>query len=131
MGDNHQAVVPRPELVLTVACDGLRPSPLGLNPLCVDEAAVNKPRPVPSSSFLPPSPLGPPPPLYSYRAATEAAVDAWQKVLSRIDSGFAVPQLGTDGRGARVIPARTPPRQAGGDTCISGTVVSEEDGGHV
>jgi len=58
VGDRHQAVVPRPELVLTVACYGLRPLPPGLNPLCVKEAAVNRPRPVPSSSSLSPSRLG-------------------------------------------------------------------------
>ncbi len=38
----------------------LRPLPSGLISLCVKEAAVNKPGPVLSSSFLPPSPLGPP-----------------------------------------------------------------------
>jgi hypothetical protein len=63
----HQAVLAKLGLVLTVACDGLRPLPPGLNPLGVKEAAVNKPRPVLSSSFLPPSRPGPPPPPISYR----------------------------------------------------------------
>lgn len=121
--DEGEADMPEPGQIF--APNGLRPSPSGSNSLGVSGTAVNKTRPVPSS----PSPPRRPPPLYLYRAATGTAVDAEQKVLLRIDSGFAGPTFGTDGRGARVIPARTPPRHWG--PCDSSTVVSEAVGEHV
>jgi len=99
--DNHQAVLPRPGLVLTAACDGLRPLPPGLNLLCVNEAAVNKPRPVPSSSFLPPSPLGPPPPPISYRGGDRGGGGRFVANACEIRPARLSPSVGDNGHETR------------------------------
>ena len=92
--DDHQAVLPKPGLVLMVAVDGPRPTPPALSPLCVKEAAVNKPRPVPSSSFLPPSPLGPPPPPISYRGGDRGGGGRFAIIASAIRPAEPSPAVG-------------------------------------
>jgi hypothetical protein len=109
--DERQTVLPKPGPVSMVVFDGLRPPPPALNPLCVKEAAVNRAGPVPSSSSPSPSPLGPPPPPISYRGGDRGGGGRMAESALANRLRFCVSTFSTDGRGARVIPARTPPIQ--------------------
>jgi hypothetical protein len=110
--DNHQAVVSRPGPVLTAACDELRPLPPGLNPLGVKEATVNRAKPVTSSSFLPASPLGPPPPPISYRGGDRGGGGRFVANAGEIRPARLSPSVGGSGHEIAPTYGRTARRHA-------------------
>jgi hypothetical protein len=85
------------------AFDGLRSPQPGLNPLGVKEAAVNRATPVLSSSFLPPSPLGPPPPPISYRGGDRGGGGRFVANAGEIRPARLSPSVG--GSGHEIAPA--------------------------